>query len=64
MVQACETPNSNLSACLVMVGIYALIVPCNTPILSLQGQSLDRSKIFLRPSKKHTHTYVINITYP
>jgi hypothetical protein len=37
-----ETPNLYLSACLVMVGIRVLTVPCNTPILSLRRMSLDR----------------------
>jgi len=37
-----ETPNSYLSACLVMVGIRVLTVPCNAPILSLQRTSLGR----------------------
>jgi hypothetical protein len=35
-----ETPNSYLSAYLVMVDIHALVIPRNTPILFLQRPSL------------------------
>jgi len=37
-----ETPNSYLRACLVMIGIRALTIPCNAPILSLRRTSLGR----------------------
>jgi len=43
-----ETPNSYLSACLVMVGIRVLIVPCNAPTPSLQRSSLGRYETLLR----------------
>jgi len=44
-----ETPNSYLSAYLVMVGIRALTIPCNAPKLSLRSRpSLGRYETFLR----------------
>ena len=56
-----ETPNSYLSTCLVMVGIHALFVSCNAPILSLQRTSLGRYETPSRPSRKPTHSHLINI---
>jgi hypothetical protein len=53
-----ETPNSYLSACLVMVGIRALTVPCNAPILSLQRTSLGRYETPSRPDRKPTHSHL------
>jgi hypothetical protein len=35
--KTCETSNSDLNACLAMVGIHAFNIPCNALILSLQG---------------------------
>jgi hypothetical protein len=49
-----ETPNSYLSACLVMVGIRALIIPYNAPTLSLQRSSLDRYETLLRLNSQPT----------
>jgi len=53
-----ETPNSYLSVCLVMVEIYALTIPRNAPILSLQRLSLGRFETFLRLGRKPTHTHL------
>jgi len=53
-VQMRETPNSYLSACLVMVGIRALIIPYNAPTLSLQRSSLDRYETLLRLNSQPT----------
>jgi len=49
-----ETPNSYLSACLVMVGIRALTVPCNAPTLSLRRSSLGRYETLLRLDNQPT----------
>jgi hypothetical protein len=59
-----ETPNSYLSACLVMVGIRALTVSYNTHILSLQRPSLGKYEIPSRPDKKPTHSHLINRACP
>jgi len=50
-----ESLNSYLSACLVMVGIRALIISCNVPILSLRRPSLGGYETILRLSRKPTH---------
>jgi hypothetical protein len=39
-----EITNSDLSACLTMVGIHVLIIPYNILILSLRGPSLGKSE--------------------
>jgi hypothetical protein len=49
-----ETPNSYLSACLVMVSIRALTVLCNAPTLSLQRLSLGRYETLLRLDSQPT----------
>ena len=54
-VQMRETPNSYLRACLVMVGIRALTVLCNAPILPLRRTSLGRYETLLRPGRKPIH---------
>jgi len=47
-----------------MVGIHALTIPHNAPILSLQMLSLSRSEILLRSSRKFTHAHLIIRAYP
>ena len=59
-----ETPNSYLSACLVMVGIHALTISRNAPILSLRRSSLGRYETLLRPGRKPTHVHIMNRTCP
>jgi hypothetical protein len=59
-----ETPNSYLNACLVMVGLRALTVSCNAPILSLRRSSLGRYETLLRLGRKPTHVHIINRTCP
>jgi hypothetical protein len=49
---------------MVMVGVHALTIPHNTPILSLQRLSMGRSEAFLRLSRKLIHAHLINRTYP
>jgi hypothetical protein len=53
----CETPNLYPSACLVMVGIRALTVPCNASILSLRRTSLGKyetpSRLDRKPTQYH-----------
>jgi hypothetical protein len=58
MVWMHETPNSYLSAYLVMVGIRALTISHNAPILSLQRLSLGRSKTLLKSSTP-THAHLM-----
>jgi hypothetical protein len=63
MVRIHETPNSYLSAYLVMVGIRALTISYNAPILSLQRLSLGKSETLLKPGTP-THAQLMNRTYP
>ena len=56
-----ETPNSNLSACLVIVNICTLTIPCKTLLLSLWRSSLGRSETCLRLSRKPTHVHLIKV---
>jgi len=59
-----ETPNSYLSAYLVMVGIRALTISRNAPVLSLRRSSLGRYETLLRPGRKLTHVHIMNRTCP
>jgi hypothetical protein len=59
-----ETPNSYMSVCLAMVGISALIISRNTPILSLRRPSLGKSEILFRIGRKPTHDQLMNKTCP
>jgi hypothetical protein len=59
-----ETPNSYLSAYLIMVDIHALVIPHNTPILFLQRPSLAVLSLVLKPGRKPTHIHLKIRTYP
>jgi hypothetical protein len=59
-----ETPNSYLSAYLVIVGIHTLIISRNAPILFLQRPSLGRYETPLRPGRKPTHVHLMNRKCP
>jgi hypothetical protein len=59
-----ETPNSYLSAFLLMVGIHALTISRNTPILSLQRSLLGRYETLLRQGRNSTHVHLINRIFP
>jgi hypothetical protein len=59
-----ETPNSYLSAYLVMVGIRALTISHNALILSLRRSSLGRYETILRPGRKPIHVHIINRACP
>ena len=55
-----ETPNSYLSVCLVMVGIHALTISRNSPILSLQILSIGIYETLLRPDREPIHIHIMN----